>query len=550
MAPDKKDLFFLFYMIKLNKNQGGNTLMNTSRKRIISFFMIFIMTICLLPMANVYAAKGDLGEGYNVNNIDFTFSTVDGEQVSSNSNGKIKVIVFARTNGNCQNSNGVMKSVCGVGWSTSSDIDTLIVDIDQRDAASVKESSISYDPCMVKFCYDETNASADMMWQYIGNTRGRVNSIILPVTVIIDKNNKVQYCITGYISAVDLYEYIEPLLNGEGNQEEEDVIVGKDQIKVYTEGYYDYDSTEEVFKLTNDARVGEGKAKLVMDEKLTEIAMHRAAEQALLYSHTRPTGIKWHSLLTGKYLYGAGENIAYGQSNASTVTTAWLNSEGHRANIMNSDFTSMGVGSFIHNGTRFWVQIFSSYSESSYTDKEGVSKSVVLDAIPQNVGDFILDVYNSRLNVGETTSVYMKLNNLGSASQLMVKADNVVLKSSDEAIATIDSNGNITAVSAGKVKITAILDETLVAKCDLSVIAETPSPTESPIEIENVFGDVDGNMKVDAADALEVLKYAARLRDLSEKEFFNADVTKSNSVDASDALKILKYAARIIDSLE
>lgn len=351
------------------------------------------------------------------------------------------------------------------------------------------------------------------------------------------------------------YNYIEPLLNEQEIQEDEEAIVGKDQIKIYTDGFYDYDSAEEVFKLTNDARVGEGKAKLVLDEKLTEVAMHRAAEQALLYNHVRPNGTKWYTLLSGKNLNGAAENIAFGQYSAESVTTAWLNSEGHRANIMNSDYTSIGVGSFVHNGTRFWVQIFSSYSESAYTEKEGVSKSVVLDALSLNVGEFVIEPYEYELEIDESTNLRMTVDNKGYSSlKLNVKPDNVRFKSSDESIATIDASGNITAVSEGKVRITAILDETLVAKCDLSVKAEEPIISESPETtiqpIGAVFGDVDGNGKVDAADALEVLKYAARLRDLSENEFRNADVTKSNSVDASDALKILKYAARIIDSLE
>lgn len=340
------------------------------------------------------------------------------------------------------------------------------------------------------------------------------------------------------------YNYIEPLLNEQEIQEDEEVIVGKEQIKVYTEGYYDYDSAEEVFKLTNDARVGEGKAKLVLDEKLTEVAMHRAAEQALLYNHVRPNGTKWYSLLSDKYLSGAGENIAYGQSSASIVTTAWLNSEGHRANIMNDDYTAIGVGSFTHGGTKFWVQIFSSYSEQIYLDKSGVTKSVVIDAVPQNVGDFILDVYNSKLNIGESTSVNMTLNNLGAITRLTVKSDNVVFKSSDEAIATIDSNGNITAVSEGKVKITAILDETLVAKCDLVVEEKETDNNDNDLQV--LRGDVNNDGSVSARDALLVLKHAARLEILNDDYLSRAELNDDGRIDASDALIILKIAAKIL----
>lgn len=508
--------------------------------RIISFLLIFCMMTCVLPINNVYAAKGDLGEGYNVNNIDFTFNTVDGEKVSSDSNGNIKVIVFARTNGNCTNSNEVMKSICGVGWSTLEEIDTLIVDIDQRDASGVKATGESFEPWKVKFCYDESSASSDMLWRYIEATSGKADSVTLPIIVVIDRNNKVQYLKTGYISAKDLYNYIEPLLYEEEIEEEEEVVVGKDRIEIYTEGFYDYDSAEDVFRLTNEARVSEGKTKLVMDEKLTEIAMHRAAEQALLYNHVRPNGTKWHTLLSGKYLSGAGENIAFGQYSADSVTTAWLNSEGHRENIMNSDYTSIGVGSFMHNGTRFWVQIFSSYTETAYSDKSVASKDVVLDAIPLNVGEFILEAYDNELKVGENTNVSMTVNNLAFSSlKLNVKPDNVIFKSSDENIATVDASGNVTAVSEGKVKVTAILDETLVAKCDL-VVREVQ--TEEPF----IAGDIDNDKNVTAVDSLLVLKHAAKLEILNDEEMTVANLDNNSIIDANDALIILKIAAKLI----
>ena len=55
----------------------------------------------------------------------------------------------------------------------------------------------------------------------------------------------------------------------------------------------------------------------------------------------------------------AGENIAMGQTSPSQVMTAWMNSEGHRANILNSSFTKIGVGVAQNaNGQYYWTQQF------------------------------------------------------------------------------------------------------------------------------------------------------------------------------------------------
>ena len=55
----------------------------------------------------------------------------------------------------------------------------------------------------------------------------------------------------------------------------------------------------------------------------------------------------------------AGENIAYGQKTPSEVMNAWMNSSGHRANILNANFTEIGVGMVKKaDGTPYWVQMF------------------------------------------------------------------------------------------------------------------------------------------------------------------------------------------------
>jgi uncharacterized protein YkwD len=53
----------------------------------------------------------------------------------------------------------------------------------------------------------------------------------------------------------------------------------------------------------------------------------------------------------------AGENIAKGQKTPQAVVTAWMNSDSHRANILNKNFTKLGVG-YANGSSPYWVQIF------------------------------------------------------------------------------------------------------------------------------------------------------------------------------------------------
>lgn len=116
------------------------------------------------------------------------------------------------------------------------------------------------------------------------------------------------------------------------------------------------DSVEAVFQLVNQERKANGRRELVLDPMLCEAAQVRASELDTLFSHTRPSGESCFSILDeyGLRYSGAGENIAKGQRDADEVMDSWMNSEGHRNNILSSDFTKIGIG---HTGDN-WVQLF------------------------------------------------------------------------------------------------------------------------------------------------------------------------------------------------
>jgi uncharacterized protein YkwD len=113
---------------------------------------------------------------------------------------------------------------------------------------------------------------------------------------------------------------------------------------------------EEVLELVNAERASRGLSALELDGDLCAAAEVRAAEVLRRFSHTRPNGASWLTVFRDFEInYNvAGENIAKGFRNAEAVVRAWMNSSGHRANILNPDYEYMGVGK---NGTG-WGQLF------------------------------------------------------------------------------------------------------------------------------------------------------------------------------------------------
>lgn len=117
---------------------------------------------------------------------------------------------------------------------------------------------------------------------------------------------------------------------------------------------------EQVVELVNAERAKVNLPALTMTTKLNEAALVRAKETVQSFSHTRPNGSSFSTVLkeNGISFQGAGENIAWGQRTPEQVVNAWMNSEGHRANILNPRYTSIGVGYYLNGATPYWAQLF------------------------------------------------------------------------------------------------------------------------------------------------------------------------------------------------
>ncbi len=118
-----------------------------------------------------------------------------------------------------------------------------------------------------------------------------------------------------------------------------------------------------VVDLVNKERSARGLVQLTMSTKLSNVARIKSQDMIdnKYFSHTSPKYGSPFSIMEsfGLRFSAAGENIAYGQKTASEVVSGWMNSPGHRANILSESFTHIGVGAAkMSNGTLYWTQMF------------------------------------------------------------------------------------------------------------------------------------------------------------------------------------------------
>ncbi|MDR0992037.1 MAG: CAP domain-containing protein [Ruminococcus sp.] len=120
----------------------------------------------------------------------------------------------------------------------------------------------------------------------------------------------------------------------------------------------------EMLVMINNARAEVGAKPLQLSAELCKAANIRAEETATSFSHTRPNGSSFSSVLDDINYSGSrasGENIAAGNSTVSATFTQWMNSQGHYENMMNANYKYVGIGYYKTSmGYRFyWAQIFS-----------------------------------------------------------------------------------------------------------------------------------------------------------------------------------------------
>ena len=225
---------------------------------------------------------------------------------------------------------------------------------------------------------------------------------------------------------------------------------------VYVKGTSNYSYAYEVLDIVNQERKNQGLDPLKMDESLLDSAMIRAAETVIYWDHIRPNATECFSINPGKM---NGENIAigWGHGNATpeSVMEGWMNSPGHRANILTESFNSIGVGHIVVDGVNYWVQCFGEGEAVEPTKKQTGSvtrtnKVEVVDAAIWLSTKYTSDV---TIRVGEQTSRQLYTNN--TLFNIAIENNSANWTSSNEKVAKVDSYGKVTAVGVGDATITA-----------------------------------------------------------------------------------------------
>ena len=217
---------------------------------------------------------------------------------------------------------------------------------------------------------------------------------------------------------------------------------------------------------------------LTYDYNLEKVAMQRAAEIAMSFSHTRPNGTScstaWNG--TGSW-YSYGENIAAGtaMSSAYSAFKDWreddhnFSGQGHRRNMLDSGFNRIGIGHVVFNGYHFWTQAFGygSGSDVETTAVDSTEDVTVAVASSNIVSSSVTATPESyELTVGDISNVpeeavSLQLTETWPARSFNTKAS-ATWTSEDTSIAEIQGN-TVSAISSGSTNISAVVNGTTVA---------------------------------------------------------------------------------------
>lgn len=185
-------------------------------------------------------------------------------------------------------------------------------------------------------------------------------SLLVPMTAMAAGSYTVASGDTLWKIAVKTQTGVQELINLNPQLSNPNLIYPGQKINVPTKEQASVE--QEVVKLVNAERAKAGLPALKEDWELSRVAKYKSQDMhdKKYFSHTSPTyGSPFTMMKNFGITYkSAGENIAMGQKSAAEVMKAWMNSEGHKANIMSKNFTHIGVG-YVADGN-YWTQMFMS----------------------------------------------------------------------------------------------------------------------------------------------------------------------------------------------
>ena len=214
--------------------------------------------------------------------------------------------------------------------------------------------------------------------------------------------------------------------------------------------------------------------ELKYDYDLERVAMKRAAEIALSYEHERPMGGKVWDVYNEENIkwLAAGENISVGHTTAAEANLGWREDDkpyagqGHRRNMLSSDYNCVGIGHVYYNGVHHWVEVFANRPEINTTEVPANDStetvSVLVDKTKIEKVDVTFDQDAYSLRIGESTTPGVKETRIAVTNfwphgrGLAPVLDTPVVSIADSSVASY-SNNKLSGLKEGTTKLTATL---------------------------------------------------------------------------------------------
>lgn len=224
-----------------------------------------------------------------------------------------------------------------------------------------------------------------------------------------------------------------------------------------------YSEAFDVLDIVNEERAKLGRSPLKMDRDLMDAAMQRAAETVVSFSHTRPNGQTCFTISSKAW----GENIAVGSTNAAGAMNQWMNSSGHRDNLLDSSWSSIGVGAFrAEDGYTYWVQLFGPGSAATATQPADTYASPTVEVYTGHINPGItLDIpgagagdSSAIVPLGFRNSIVLQGVNDGENwdAPYTIASDSFEWSSSNESIMSVTADGTLGAHKTGTATITGV----------------------------------------------------------------------------------------------
>ena len=274
-----------------------------------------------------------------------------------------------------------------------------------------------------------------------------------------------------------------------------------------------------------------------MDQSLLETAMLRGFETIIYWDHTRPDGTLCFTA-NSKMM---GENIAAWQNSPKEVMNSWMNSAGHKANILNADYKSIGVGCVYIDGAYYWVQCFGTddaeeVKESSYKDKKNSRVISVKKDEEYYKADMSLSSNNLKVGQTATVSVLWNGNKLPDSGAVIVSSNSSVCEIKD---------GKLIAKKVGKATIKMYFEgyeeRTITQKVTVKA-NKIKVPTTSIKKLKNKKGK---KLLIQLNKAQKVQGYQVAYADNKNFKKASTCITKNTSLTISNLKKKKTYYVKV-----